>query len=102
MIGWEVLSAVVAILVSLGTVFIAYGRQWSKLSVLMENLSKAVERLTTLADNLAHEQANFAVELEKIRANVDSNTRRVTGIENRLDRVLCEGFKSYKKEGEGG
>lgn len=101
MIGWEVVSAVIAILVSLGTVFIAYGRQWAKLSVLIESLSKAVERLTQLADGLAKEQAGFAIDMSKVKSDVESNTRRITGIENRLDRVLVEGFKACSKEGGG-
>lgn len=101
MVGWEVLSAVVAILVSLGTVFIAYGRQWAKLSVLIEGLSKAVERLTQLADGLAKEQAGFAIDMSKVKSDVASNTYRILGIENRLNRVLVEGFKVCSKEGGG-
>lgn len=99
MIGWEVLSAVVAILVSLGTVFIAYGRQWARLSVLIESLSKAVERLTSVADALSKDQANLALELERIKAVVNSNTQRIGGIETRLDNVLREGFVHCAKEG---
>jgi len=99
MIGWEVISAVVTILVSLGAVFIAYGRQWSKLAVLLDNLSDAVKRLTSLADSLTKEQATVAVELEKIKADVKSNTNRVGGIERRLDKVLYEGFRHYSEGG---
>lgn len=99
-VEWEIVSAIVAIAVSLGTVFIAYGRQWSKLSILIDNLSKAVERLTILADNLAKEQANMAVQFEKLKAGIKSTTDRVTGIENRLDKVLCVGFKCHTERGD--
>lgn len=98
MVGWEVLSAVIAILVSLGTVFIAYGRQWAKLSVLIESLSKAVERLTSVADTLSKDQANLALAMERIKSDVKSNTSRIQGIESRLDNVLKAGFIHCAKE----
>ena len=98
MAGVEILSAVVTILVSLGAVFVAYGRQWAKLSVLIENLSKAVERLTSVADTLSKDQANLALAMERIKADVKSNTSRIQGIESRLDNVLKAGFMHCAKE----
>jgi hypothetical protein len=39
--------------------------------------------------------------MEKVKSEIESNTYRITGIENRLNRVLVEGFKACSKGGGG-
>ena len=80
--NWDIISAGVSVILSIGSVLVMYGKMWSRFNITAENLSKAVDRLSNSIERIMQEQIILMKDIKELQVEQKELSRRITGIEN--------------------
>lgn len=81
-----VISSFVSVFISLGIVLVTYVKTWVSLDSSVQNLSKVVDRLTMLLDNMTEQQMQVVQDMGILHTEVDNLEKRIHKLEKVVER----------------
>lgn len=81
-----VISSFVSVFISLGIVLVTYVKTWVSLDSSIKNLSKVVERLQMLLDNMTDQQMQVLQDMGILHTEVDNLEKRIHKLEKCMER----------------
>ena len=72
-----VLSSFVSIVISLGIVLITYVKTWVSLDSSIKNLSKVVDRLQKVLDDMVGQQGEILQDVRVVQTKVEEMSKRI-------------------------
>ena len=81
-----VISSFVSVFISLGIVLVTYVKTWVSLDSSVQNLSKVVDRLTMLLDNMTEQQMQVVQDMGILHTEVDNLEKRIHKLEKTVER----------------
>lgn len=81
---WNLISTLVTVVISVGSVLVMYGKMWSRFSITVESLQKAVDKLTLSIDKIMQEQVILMKDVRELQVEQKELSRRITSIETWL------------------
>lgn len=80
------ISSFVSVFISLGIVLVTYVKTWVSLDSSIKNLSKVVERLQMLLDNMTDQQMQVLQDMGILHTEVDNLEKRIHKLEKCMER----------------
>ena len=77
-----VLSSFVSIVISLGIVLITYVKTWVSLDSSIKNLSKVVDRLQKVLDDMVGQQGEILQDVRVVQTKVEEMSKRIDKVED--------------------
>ena len=81
-----VISSFVSVFISLGIVLVTYVKTWVSLDSSVQNLSKVVDRLTMLLDNMTEQQMQVVQDMGVLHTEVKNLEARIHKLEKVVER----------------
>jgi len=81
-----VISSFVSVFISLGIVLVTYVKTWVSLDSSVQNLSKVVDRLTMLLDNMTEQQMQVVQDMGVLHTEVKNLEARIDKLEKVVER----------------
>ena len=81
-----VISSFVSVFISLGIVLVTYVKTWVSLDSSVQNLSKVVDRLTMLLDNMTEQQMQVVQDMGVLHTEVKNLENRIHKLEKCMER----------------
>lgn len=81
-----VISSFLSIFISLGIVLVTYVKTWVSLDSSIKNLSKVVERLQMLLDNMTDQQMQVMKDISVLATEVQNLEGRIHKVENIIEK----------------
>lgn len=81
---WSIISTFVTVAISVGSVLVMYGKMWSKFSITVDSLQKAVDKLGLSIDKIMQEQVILMKDVRELQVEQKELSRRITSIETWL------------------
>lgn len=81
-----VISSFVSVFISLGIVLVTYVKTWVSLDSSIKNLSKVVERLQMLLDNMTDQQMQVLQDMGILHTEVDNLEKRIHKLEKCMEK----------------
>lgn len=81
-----VISSFVSVFISLGIVLVTYVKTWVSLDSSIKNLSKVVERLQMLLDNMSDQQLQVIKDVTILSTEVENLEGRIKKVEKAIER----------------
>jgi len=81
-----VISSFVSVFISLGIVLVTYVKTWVSLDSSVQNLSKVVDRLTMLLDNMTEQQMQVVQDMGVLHTEVKNLEERVRKLEKCMEK----------------
>ena len=81
-----VISSFVSVFISLGIVLVTYVKTWVSLDSSIKNLSKVVERLQMLLDNMSDQQLQVIKDVTILSTEVENLEGRIKKVEKAIAR----------------
>lgn len=81
-----VISSFLSIFISLGIVLVTYVKTWVSLDSSIKNLSKVVERLQMLLDNMTDQQMQVMKDISVLATEVQNLEGRIHKVEKTIEK----------------
>ena len=81
-----VISSFVSVFISLGIVLVTYVKTWVSLDSSIKNLSKAVDRLQILLDNMTEQQMQVVQDVSVLQTEAKNLENRIHKLEKCMEK----------------